>query len=95
MATNFCAGEARFAQFLWAEFQHFLRGWRAAVAAERFDAGENCGGGFAGDGLIGDGFHQRFVGAVHGFHFDLEFDGFFDEASEALVFCGERCFCDA
>jgi len=39
--------------------------WRgcAAVGAEGFDAAEDGGGGFAGDGLVGDGFKEGFVGA--------------------------------
>jgi len=60
---DFGTGEAGFAKGLLAEFEHFLRAGRAARGAEGFDAAENGGGCFAGDGLVGDGFEKGFVGA--------------------------------
>jgi len=53
---DFCAGEAGFAEGLGAEFQHFLGCGNAPGFAESFDAAEDGCGGFAGDGLVGDGF---------------------------------------
>jgi len=62
-----------------------------AVGAEGFDAIENGFGGFAGDGLVGDGFEEDFVGGVGacGFDFDAEFGGGGDEGGEAGVAGGE------
>ena len=57
----------------------------AAVGAESFDTGEDGGGGFAGDGLVGDGFEKSFVGRLRGFDLELERDGFFDQALQVLV----------
>ena len=69
---DFCAGKARFAQRSCAEFNHLLRRWNVAVATEGFYATEDCGSGFAGDGLVGDGFEERFVGRLVSFHSELE-----------------------
>ncbi len=61
----------------------------AAVGAESFDTGEDGGGGFAGNGLVGDGFEKSFVGRLRSFDLELEWDSFFDETLEAIVAFGE------
>ncbi len=64
-------------------------GGRAAVGAEGFYAGEDGGGRFAGDGLVGYGFHQGFVGGLGGVHIGLELGGFGDEGGQFFVAGGE------
>ncbi len=59
-----CAGEAGFAQSLFAELYHFLGCGGATGRAESFDTAENGCGGFAGDGLIGDSFEEGFIGTL-------------------------------
>ena len=76
---NFCAGEARFAQRSFAEFQHFLRSGRTSVSAECLDTAEDGGCGFAGDGLVGDGFEEGFVGTLQGVGVHLEGPGGSDQ----------------
>src|SRR6266851_1422016 len=61
-SMDFCSGETGFAQDGLAEFEHFLRSGGAAGGAEGFDAAVDGGGGFAGDGLVGDGFEEGFIG---------------------------------
>ena len=68
----------------------FLRRGSAAVAAEGFDAAEDGGGGFAGDGLVGDGFEEGFVGGLRVGDIDLEGSGVGDEALQAFVAIAER-----
>ena len=86
---DFGAGEARFAEGLFAELEHFLRARGAAGGAEGFNAGENGGGGFAGDGLVGDGFEKGFVGAFGENFVELELLRGLDQLGQALVFRGE------
>ncbi len=81
--------EAGFAQGGRFEFQHFFGSGRAAVVAEGFDAAEDGGGGFAGDGLVGDGFHEGFVRGLGEVEIFLEFFGGEDEFGEFFVFGGE------
>ena len=61
---SFRAGKAGFAKSLFAQLKHFLRRGHATRRAERFDPSKNGGGRFTGDGLVGDSFQQRFVGAL-------------------------------
>ncbi len=82
---DFCSGEAGFAQDGLAEFEHFLRSGGAAGGAEGFDAAVDGGGGFAGDGLVGDGFEEGFIGGLKGILVHLEGDGFRDQAFQAFV----------
>ncbi len=86
---DFCAREAGFAQDGFAEFQHFLRGGSAAGGAEGFDAAINGGGGFARDGLVGDGFEEGFVGRLQRILVHLEGNSFRDQAFQAFVAFGE------
>jgi len=86
---NFCAGEAGFAERGLAELQHFLRSGSAAGGAEGFDAGVDGGGGFAGDGLIRDGFEERFVRRLELVGVGLEGHGVGDEFGEFFVAGGE------
>ena len=60
-----------------------------AAGAERFDASVDGGGSFAGDGLVGDGFHERFVGGLGVVDVGIERDGFLNEAGDAGVAVGE------
>jgi len=59
------------------------------VAAQGFDAAEDGGGGFAGDGLVGDGFEESFVGRLQGVGIHLEGQGAGDEFGEFAVAGGE------
>ncbi len=86
---DFCSGEAGFAEDGLAEFEHFLRGGSAAGGAEGFDAAVNGGGGFAGDGLIGDGFEKSFIGRLRVLDVDLKGDCFLDETLQHSVALGE------
>jgi hypothetical protein len=86
---HFCAGQAGFAEGGSFEFQHFFWSGRAAVVAEGFDAAEDSGGGFAGDGLVGDGLHEGFVRRLSEVEIFLEFFGGEDEFCEFFVFGGE------
>jgi hypothetical protein len=68
----------------------------SAASAEGFDTAVDGGGGFAGDGLVCDGFKESFVRGLHGIPVHLEGDGFRDEAlqtfvvfSEVIVGCGQ------
>ncbi len=74
---DFRTGEASFAENRFAKSQHLFRGGRTAIGAESFDASENRSGGFAGDGLVGDGFEESFVGRLGVSDVDLERDCFF------------------
>jgi len=85
---NFGAGEAGFAEDGLADLQHFLGSGSAAGGAEGFDAAVNGGGGFAGDGLVGDGFEESFVGGLEWILVHLEGDGFCDQTLQALVTFG-------
>jgi len=86
---DFSAGKAGFAEDGLAELQHFLRSGGTACGAEGFDAAVDGGGGFAGDGLVGDGFEESFVGGLQGILVHLEGDGFGNEAFQAIVAVGE------
>ena len=85
---GFGVGEAGFAEGLFAELEHFLRGGSAACGAESFDAAENGGGGFAGDGLVGDGFEESFVGTLEMVGVHLEGLRFGDEEFQFLIALG-------
>ena len=87
---GFGAGEAGFAEGLFAELEHFLRAGRATRGAERFDAAVDSGSGFAGDGLIRDGFEQRFVGAFEFICAHLEGLRFGDQEFQFFVAFGQR-----
>ena len=76
---GFGTGEARFAEGLFTELEHFLGAGWAARGAECFDPAENRGRGFAGDGLVGDGFEESFVGALEMVLVHLEGISFSDE----------------
>jgi hypothetical protein len=86
---DFCAGEAGFAELAIGELEHFFGRGRASVGAQRFDAGEDGGGRFAGDGLISDGFEQGFVGRLKMVGVGLEGNGVGNEFSELFVAGGE------
>ncbi len=75
---NFCAGKTGIAEKRLAKFQHLFGRRCAAVAAERLDAAKDGGGGFAGNGLVGDGFEESFVWALGVRGVDLEWERFFD-----------------
>ena len=86
---DFCAGETGFSERGLFEFEHFLWGGWTAPGAEGFHARVNRGGGFAGDGLVGDGFEQCFVGGLGVVDLRLEGRGFVNEAGDAGVAVGE------
>ena len=86
---DFCAGEPGFAKHRLAKFQHLLGRRRAAVAAQRLDAAKDGGRGFAGNGLVGDGFEERFVGRLKLVGVSLEGNGIGDEFGEFFVDGGE------
>jgi hypothetical protein len=50
----------------------------AASGAEGSDAAEDGGGGFAGNGLVGNGFEEGFVGRLGVGNVDLKRERFFD-----------------
>ena len=89
---DFCAGEPGFPESLGTELQHFLRCGETASFTEGFDAAEDSGGGFAGNGLVGDGFEKCFVGRLMGVHFGVEGRGGADEFCDGFVASGEM-FC--
>ena len=76
---DFCAREAGFAERRLAKFQHLFGRRCAAVAAQGFDATEDGGGSFAGDGLVSDGFKESFVGRLCVGDVDLKRECFFDQ----------------
>jgi len=84
-SQDFCAGETGFAENRFAEFQYLFGGRRAAVAAQRFDSTKDGGGGFARDGLVGDGFKESFVGRLQGILVHLERECFCDQPLQAFV----------
>ena len=86
---DFCAGEAGFAQGVLAEFEHLFGRGRAVTAGERFNATEDGGGGFAGDGLVGDGFEKGFIGGRSASDVGLKGERFFDEPGKTLIGGGE------
>ena len=86
---DFCAGEASFAEGRLFELEHFLWSGDAAGGAEGFDTAEDGGGGFAGDGLIGDGFKEGVVGGFVEDFVELEWGGRLDESGEFFVAGGE------
>ena len=92
---NFCAGETCFAERGPFEFKDFLGSGNAAGGAEGFDATKDGGGGFAGDGLVGNGFEENLVGAVRAIRFDAELLGFFDQPGKLRVFCSEGVHSEA
>ncbi len=86
---GFCAREAGSAELAIRELEHFFgRRW-AAVGAERLNAGEDRGGGLAGNGLIGDGFEESFVGGLQMVGVGLEGNSVGDEFGEFFVAGGE------
>src|SRR2546422_8777793 len=87
---DFCAGEAGFAKYRFAEFEHFLWRGSAAGGAEGFDAAVNRGGSFAGNGLIGDGFEEHFVRAFGAATVDAKLLAFPDQRSECWVLRRQR-----
>ena len=89
---DFCAGESGFAQGPCAELEHFLRSGNAAGGAKRFYAAEDRGSRFAGNGLVSDGFEERFVGRLVRFHLGLEGSGVENEFSQDFV-AGAEVFC--
>ena len=86
---DFCAGETGFAQGGFFEFEHFLGSGDAAIGAESFDAGEDAGGGFAGNGLVGDGFDESVIGRFGEDFVEFEWRGGLDEFGEFFVAGGE------
>jgi len=78
-----------FAKRWLSKFEHFLGNGNAAGGAERFDSSEDSSGGFAGDRLIRDGFEECFVWRLKAILIHLKWDGFGDEAFEAIVVFGE------
>jgi len=82
---DFCVRQAGFAEGGRFELQHFFGTGRAAVVAECFDAPENGGGGFAGDGLVSDGLHEGFVRRLGEVEIFLELFGGEDEFGEFFV----------
>ena len=55
------------------------------VLAEGFDASEDCGGGFAGDGLVGNRSEEDFVRLLRVGDIYFEWDVLGDELFELLV----------
>jgi hypothetical protein len=88
---DFRAGEASFAERRLAQLQHFFGRGCAACRAEGFDAAEDGGGSFAGDGLVGDGFEEDFVRRLRVGDVYLEWESFCDQAFQAFVAFGEEC----
>ena len=82
---DFCAREAGFAEDGLAQLEHFVRSGGAAGGTESFDAGEDGGSGFAGDGLVGDGFKEGFVGGLEWVGVGLEGNSVGDEFGEFFV----------
>jgi hypothetical protein len=82
---NFCAGEAGFPEGLRFELQHLLWSRRSSGCAERFDSGEDGCGGFAGDGLVGDGLQESFIRGLGVVYLGVERDDFLNEAGDAGV----------
>ncbi len=91
--ADFCAGEAGFTESFRAEFDHFVRSGDSAIGAERFDAGENCCGSFAGDGLVGDGFEESIVRRLVSFHSELERPAAAYEFGDDGIAAGEMFCC--
>ena len=75
---DFCARKAGFAKSGFAKLQHFLRSGGAASGTESFNAPVNGGGGFAGDGLVCDGFKEGFVRGLKWILVHLESGSFGD-----------------
>jgi hypothetical protein len=90
---DFCAGKAGFAKRGFAKLEDFLGCGDAAIGTESFDPIEDRGGGFAGDGLVGNGFEEGFIGILGGFHLGLEGWSHADEFGEAVVNGGEMGEC--
>src|SRR6266481_989535 len=88
-SQDFCAGETGLAKDGLAELEHFLRSGGAAGGAEGLDAAVNGGGGFARDGLVGDGFKESFVGRLQRILVHLERECFCDQTLQALIVFGE------
>ncbi len=86
---DFCAGEAGFAEVGLAKFQHLFGRRCAAVTAEGFDTAKDGGGGFAGDGLVGDRFEECFVGGLERIRVGLEGNCIRDKLSKTFVAGGE------
>ncbi len=64
---------------------YFGNSWGTTVSAECFDAAENRGGRFAGNGLVSNGFYQDFVRTLGGTLFDSELPGLFDQGPKERV----------
>lgn len=62
-----------------------MRCWDASIGAERFDAPKDGSSGFAGDGLVGDGFDEDLVRRFGSAFFHAEFPRFFDQRGEKRV----------
>jgi len=86
---NLGGREAGFAKGGLAELEHLLRAGRLVGAAESLDTAIDCGGGFAGNGLISNGFEERFEGGGGGGFVEGELNGSGDELGELLVLGGE------
>jgi hypothetical protein len=86
---NFCAGEAGFAENGLAQLEHLFRGGRATVAAQGLYAAEDGGGGFSGNGLVGDGFEEDFVGRLGVRDIDLKRGSFLDQTLQGFIAFGE------
>jgi hypothetical protein len=82
---NFRAGEAGLAQGWLFQLEHFMRSWNAACGAEGFDARENGGCGFAGDGLMRDGFDESVIGRFGEDFIELKWGGRLDELGKFVV----------
>src|SRR6266704_2640677 len=86
---NLGTRETRLAEDRRAELEHCRWRGRAAVAAEGLDAAEDGGGGFSGDGLIRDGFEERFVGGTRFLNLESESGSLVDQTFETFVPFGE------
>jgi hypothetical protein len=82
---DFGAGEAGFAKRGLSKLEHFLGSGNATIGTKGFDAAEDRGGGFAGDGLVSDSFDQSFVRRLGGFDLELKRRCFFDQPLQAFI----------
>jgi len=89
---DFRAGETGIAEDGLAQLEHLFGRGRSAVAAQGLDAAEDGGGGFAGDGLMGDGFEECLVGRLEVVSVSLEGDGVGDEFGEFLICGGQMTY---
>jgi len=82
---DFGAGETGFAKRGLSQLEHFLWSGDATIGTKGFDAGEDGGGGFAGNRLVSDGFDQGFVRRLGGCDLELKWSRFFDQALKTLI----------